>query len=264
MSASGSGDLFEIHRGEQPLLATAIHAGHDARPEVEQRFRISEEDRLREEDPFTDRWTSVAANRIVPVRSRFEVDLNRPPEHAVYRTPDDAWGLDVWSEDPDDDLVERSLAEYRVFYDLTRAILTDIEQQFGPFVVLDLHAYNHRREGPDGAPADPEANPVVNVGTGSVDRERWGDLVDRFVEDLSAGRLRDEPLDVRENVRFTGGNFPRWVNGAFPENGCALAIEVKKVYMDEWTGEPDEVAIDEIGRALAATVPGLMETLSAR
>ena len=29
-------------------------------------------------------------------RSRFEVDLNRPREEAVYRVPEDCWGLDVW------------------------------------------------------------------------------------------------------------------------------------------------------------------------
>ena len=38
---------------------------------------ISDDDRRREEDPFTSRWTTVAPNRIIPQRSRFEVDLNR-------------------------------------------------------------------------------------------------------------------------------------------------------------------------------------------
>lgn len=254
--------LWEVHRGEQPLLATAIHAGHALRPEVAGRIAVSEGERLREEDPCTDRWSAVAANRVIPVRSRFEVDLNRPPERAVYLRPEDAWGLRVWSEPPPGELLERSLGQHRAFYDLIRAILADIERQFGPFVVLDIHSYNHRRGGPDAPPEDPAANPQVNVGTASVARERWGALVDRFISELSAGRVGGEPLDVRENVRFLGGHFPRWVNSTFPEHGCALAIEVKKTYMDEWTGEIDETAVDEIGRALQATVPGLFESLS--
>src|ERR687884_306413 len=52
------------------------------------------------------------------------------------------------------------------------------------FVVLDLHSYNHRRSGPEAPPADPAGNPEINVGTGSLDRERWGPLVDRFADDL--------------------------------------------------------------------------------
>jgi hypothetical protein len=37
-------------------------------------------------------------------RSRFEVDLNRPRREAVYRIPEDAWGLDIWRDEvlPDD------------------------------------------------------------------------------------------------------------------------------------------------------------------
>jgi N-formylglutamate amidohydrolase len=261
-AANGDGELWHVHRGEQPLLATSVHDGHEVRPEVARMLALGEADRLREEDPFTSRWTTVAANRVVPRRSRFEVDLNRPPDQAVYRRPEDAWGLHVWQSDPDDDMVDRSLSEHRAFYDLLRAILSDIEQQFGPFIVLDLHSYNHRRDGADAPPADPVGNPVVNVGTGNLDRERFGPLVDRFIADLSEATVAGVRLDVRENVRFRGGHFPQWVNDTFPHNGCALAVEFKKIYLDEWTGEPDEEAIEEIERALRTTVPGLIESLS--
>ena len=40
-------------------------------------------------------------------------------------------------------------------------------------VVFDLHTYNHRRNGPDGPPADPAGNPQVNIGTGTMNRDRW-------------------------------------------------------------------------------------------
>ena len=67
---------------------------------------------------------------------------------------------------------------------------------------------------------------------------------------------------MRENVRFRGGHFSKWIAGTFPQNGCVLAVEFKKVYMDEWTGEPDEAAIKQIEHALRATIPGLVESLS--
>jgi hypothetical protein len=32
--------------------------------------------------------------------------------------------------------------------------------------------------------------------------------------------------------------------------------------MDEWSGVPDEAAIEQVGHALRATVPGLIESVS--
>jgi N-formylglutamate amidohydrolase len=258
------GELWEIHRGDQPLLATAIHDGHHVRAEAAELMAISEADRLREEDPYTARWTTVAPNRIIARRSRFEVDLNRPPEKAVYLTPDDSWGIKVWKRRPSQELTARSLSQYWAFYDLVRAILNDIEQQFGDFVVFDIHSYNHRRGGPEAPPDDPKANPVVNIGTGSMDRDLWAPLVDRFIADLSDQEVAGTKLDVRENVKFTGGQLSHWVHETYPEHGCSLAIEFKKVYMDEWTGEPDDGVIAELEQALLATLPGLFESLAAR
>jgi hypothetical protein len=37
----------------------------------------------------------VAPTHIIVTRSRFEVDLNRPRDKAVYRCAADAWNLDV-------------------------------------------------------------------------------------------------------------------------------------------------------------------------
>lgn len=258
------GELFEVHRGDQPILATAIHEGHELRGEVAALMVLPEADRYREEDPHTGGWTAIAANRLIARRSRFEVDLNRPPESAVYRTPDDCWGLEVWREPPPDELVARSMAEYQAFHEVAHGILAELEAQHGAFVVLDLHSYNHRREGPDGPPADPAGNPVVNVGTGNLDRARWAPLVDRFIDELAATEIAGAPTDVRENVRFRGGHFSKWVTETFPRNGCVLAVEMKKVYMDEWTGEADAAVVAQVGRALEATIPGLLESLRLR
>ncbi len=61
-----------------PVVATAIHAGHDLRPAVASCTALDDATRLREEDPFTDHLTSVGGSTVVAHRSRFEVDLNRP------------------------------------------------------------------------------------------------------------------------------------------------------------------------------------------
>ena len=64
-------------------------------------------------------------------------------------------------------------------------------------------------------------------------------------------------LDVRENVRFRGGYFSRWVHEQYPGRGCALAIEFKKTFMDEWTGVVDDDHVAQLGDALRDTLPTL-------
>lgn len=253
------GDAWTIVRGELPVIATAIHAGHDLRGEVSNLTKLAEADRLREEDPGTDHWTEVTGNRAVAHRSRFEVDLNRLRQKAVYLEPDDAFGLQVWKEIPGNGVLARSLDIYDGFYEAFRTLCDEVETAHGRFVVLDIHSYNHRRSGPDAPVDDPEKNPEINIGTGSMDRPRWAHLVDRFIREMADAPFEGGNLDVRENVRFKGGHLSRWVHENYPTSGCALAIEVKKIYMDEWTGREDETAVVSILEALRATLPGLLE-----
>jgi N-formylglutamate amidohydrolase len=256
-----NGDLWQIAEGQEPIVAAAIHDGHELRDEVAEIIALSDAERLREEDPYTGIWTTVATNQIIPRLSRFEVDLNRPGDRAVYLRPEDAWDLKLWKREPSSGLVERSLDEHGAFYRDVQRLFSELERRYGRFVVLDLHSYNHRRAGPGEPPADPRENPEVNVGTGTMDRSRWASLVDRFIRDLSAVDFMGRHLDVRENVKFRGGYFPRWIHETFPESACCLAVEVKKFFMDEWTGELSEEEFEAIPRALTGTVAGLLESL---
>jgi N-formylglutamate amidohydrolase len=254
--------VADVIEGEGPLVAAAIHDGHALRPEVAALIALDASARLREEDPFTADWTVVAPTRVVGRLSRFEVDLNRPREGAVYLTPKQAWGLDVWKRPPTPDVVARSLAAYDAFYDRLRRLLDEKARAYGRFIVYDLHNYNHRRDGPSAPPADPAANPQINLGTGTMNRQDWAPVIDRFVADLrAAGAAAGHPLDVRENVRFRGGYLATWIHSTWPGAGCVLSVEVKKFFMDEWTGRPYPGGIEHIRTSLGATVPGVLEAL---
>ena len=252
---------WRLARGEGPLVAAAVHAGHAVRDDVFAQLALDDSERLREEDPYTDAWTEIAPTRVVALRSRFEVDLNRPREKAVYRSPEDAWGLNVWKSELPEAVIAGSLAQYDSFYSSMRDVLAEIERLRGCFLVYDLHSYNHRRDGPTAPAADEAGNPQVNVGTGTMDRARWAPVVDRFIADLRAYDFPGGPLDVRENVKFCGGHFSRWVHETFPQAGCALAIEFKKFFMDEWSGEADQALVQAIGGALRSTTEGVLEQL---
>jgi N-formylglutamate amidohydrolase len=259
--SAADGPVWRVEMGDGPLVATAIHDGSAVRAEAAELLALEEEERVREEDPHTALWTSIAPTRIVALRSRFEIDLNRPRSHAVYRGPQDAWGLNVWKTELPSAVVDRSLAAYDAFYREVREVLEQLVARHGRVVVFDLHSYNHRRLGPAAPAADPQGNPDVNVGTGTMDRSRWGVVVDRLIESLGSHDFLGRRLDVRENVRFFGGNFPRWIHENFPDSVCAPAIEVKKFFMDEWTGEVDEPQRRAVGEALQSAAAAVLEAL---
>jgi N-formylglutamate deformylase len=256
-------DFSSISDFPDRVVLTAIHAGHQLRPSLASLTAVDDATRFREEDPFTDQLTHAGESRVVVHRSRFEVDLNRPPDGAVYVEPEDAWGLELWRTPLPESEIEQSLRAYETFHDELATRLDPLAQQ-GPFVLLDLHSYNHRRDGAEHAAAPPAENPEINIGTGSLDRGAWAPLVDDFVADLQSRRVAGHPLDVGENVRFRGGHLSRWVNERYEGVGCALAIEFKKVFMDEWTGTPDRSHISQLTEALRRALPVLRRHLADR
>ena len=247
-------DPWTFVQADGPIIATAIHAGHDLRPDVLDLCALSDEVRLREEDPHTNAWLPIGDSTFDVHRSRFEVDLNRPRDSAVYVEPADAWGLEIWREPPGSGIVEDSLGIYDAFYRDLGVACDGAAQAAERFVVIDLHSYNHRRGGPQAPVDDPSLNPEINVGTGSLDDEHFRDVADAFITAVGAHPFDGGTLDVRENVRFRGGHMSRWINARYEGRGCALAIEMKKIYMNEWTGEPDESVIAGISDALLAGV----------
>jgi N-formylglutamate amidohydrolase len=235
-----------------PVIATAVHNGHELRPTLAQFTAIDEKTRLREEDPHTGAIARRFANSIVVHRSRFEVDLNRERDEAVYEAPEDAWGLEVWRDPLGAAEVTESLGLYDRFYaDLALALDRLVEMQ-GGFILYDIHSYNHRRSGPQGDPEPIEESPIVNVGTGSLP-VRWKPVAEAFIESARGVVIDGAALDVRENVRFEGRQVAAWVHENYGETACALAIELKKIFVDEWSGEVDTDRLEALGAALLQT-----------
>lgn len=248
--------------GDGPLAAAALHAGHAIRSEVRSFLALNGEERRREEDPYTDRLAAVAPTRLIALHSRFEVDLNRSREECVYLHPNQAWGLTVWNRALPNEIRDGSRVLHDAFYTAASALLADLAARHGRFVVLDLHSFNHRRAGPEAEPDDPAGVPEINLGTGSLPADPWRPMVERFKAALRDASYRGRNLDVRENVTFRGGYFPRWVHETFPGSGCCLAIEIKKFFMDEWSGELDSLALAALEGVLVGALPVLHEELT--
>lgn len=245
---------WTVQHGPGAVIATAIHDGHELRPEVARAMALPDKDRLREEDPFTGQAVVDVPTHIIAHRSRFEFDLNRPPESAVYRTPDQSWGLKVWKQEPDEAFVARSLSIHADYYLMLRSVLDSIALRHDRFVLIDVHSYNHRRDGPEADPTPTDKAPDINIGTFSMPRDHWAFLIDPLVDALRGFNFNGRKLDVRENVAFQGkGQQTRFVHERYPLRGCAIALEFKKFYMDEWSGTPDPTELDAMRRFVKFT-----------
>jgi N-formylglutamate deformylase len=252
---------FKIIKGEGPVIGAAIHSGHYVREEIREKFLITEDVRLREEDPFTDRFIEFAPTRITVNSSRFEFDVNRPPGKAVYLSPEDAWGLHIWKQAPPKDCIERSLGLYERFYKEIKDLLDEYVSRNKKVFIYDVHSYNHRRKGPGEQPEDPAENPDINIGSGNTDRDYWKELIEDFINDLSGFDFNGSRLNIGENVKFRGGYFSEWIFKNYRKEICVLAVEIKKIYMDEWTGEVYNDKVELLKKALASTVPSVLGNL---
>lgn len=246
---------WDIVLGDGPVIATAIHDGHAIRDSLLPWLASEEADRRREEDPLTGMLTSVGDVRVRVRSSRFEVDLNRPRDKAISADPADTWDMRVWKNALPQAEIERSLQTWDAWYATMRTLLDAIIARWGCALLIDLHSYNHRRDGAAGDTADPEGNPDIELGVTTLDPKRWREVARCFREELKRHPIGDRSLDVRENVRFpTGGHFPEWVYAQYGERVCTISPEYKKIFMDEWSGEVDIAAIETLRAGLEAAV----------
>ncbi|MGY0618104.1 N-formylglutamate amidohydrolase [Lysobacter sp. A378] len=242
---------WDVVLGHGPVVATAIHDGHAIRPSLRPHLAVTDDERRREEDPLTGLLTAVGDVRIRVDASRFQADLNRPREKAISTDPADTWGLRVWRGELPATERDQSLADYDAFYAMAGELIERLIERWGCVLLIDIHSYNHRRDGADAAPAPQQDNPDIELGVTTLDPDRWGEVALRFAQ-----ALRDTPVagchpDVRENVRFpTGGYFPEWVYATWGERVCTISPEYKKIYMDEWTGQVDIAALEGFRRGL--------------
>lgn len=256
--------ILEYAEGHQPFMAVAVHNGHRVRPDLMKLMAVDERTRFRFESPYTRFWTAIADTSITVNTSRFEIDMNRERSCALYKTPEDAWGLELWKERPAPAANAHSMQEYDHFYKVLHRACAKMKREFGRFFVFDLQTYNHRPYGPKEPPVDPLQYPDIDVGTGGLNRDHWESLLERFIGDLRSYNYHGRQLNVGENVTFSGGHVGRYIQETFEDSGCVLSLRVKKFFMDEWTGVPDWAQLAGVREALRSTIPGVLEAVTGR
>jgi len=240
------------------IIFTAIHSGSLLSPLCQQNMKLDLPSRRLEEDPYTEEMAKLHTNYIIPQFSRFEIDLNRRRENALYRQPEDCWGLDSRKELPSAQQIDYAYQLYDQFYQDSKQHLEKIRDKFGKFLVLDIHSYNHQRQGENMPFDDPQKNPDIIIGTSNM-TDKWKPFISALQAKMQEFKIKGRSLDVRIDVKYPGGNFPRWIHRTFPDSGCAVALEFKKIYMNEWTGKVDYEILDSLKRLIVFCKPLMMD-----
>ncbi len=206
-----------------PYVCGAVHDGHQFRKELWENCLHTEYDRWFEEDPCTKEMVKTHPIVIAGCDSRFEYDLNRDPENAIY---DDAWGKQLWKTPLPENQKQKSLQKHANFYKVVHTLIEVLEETFGVVVVYDMHSYNWKRW-------DREV-PVINLGTKNIDNHRFGETVENWRQSLSELKLPHGILTTSKiNDTFQGnGYFLKYITQHFGYT-LVLATEFKKVYCDE-------------------------------
>lgn len=220
-----------------PYVCTAIHNGGNIRKSIRDKMGISKFKRWQEEDPYTGQFISSLPIKLIAHDSRYEYDLNRNIDECIY---DEVWGKEVWKTELTLKEKEESYIKHGSFYKVYHALIGKLENEFGACLVYDMHSYRHKRE-------NSRANlPVFNIGTEQVTDKRFRKYIDRWIKELSKVELSSTSIDAVENDVFLGkGYLVEYTLKNF-KNVLPLATEVKKIYVDENTGDDFPEIIYEI------------------
>ena len=203
----------------------AVHDGHQFRKELWDNCLHTEYERWFEEDPQTKEMVKTHPIVIAGCDSRFEYDLNRAPETAIY---EDAWGKQLWKSKLPKDMHDKSLQKHANFYKVVNALISKLEEKFGVCIVYDMHSYNWKRW--------TREVPTWNLGTSNIDNNR-------FKNEAESWRAILEKTPFPNNIKSTSlindtfqgnGYFLKYITQNF-NNTLVLATEIAKIYCDELT-----------------------------
>ncbi|QHI34967.1 hypothetical protein IMCC3317_03130 [Kordia antarctica] len=228
-----------------PYACGAVHDGHQFRRELWENCLHSEYDRWFEEDPATKEMIQTHPIVIAGMNSRFEYDLNRAPETAIY---EDAWGKQLWKKPLSETMKQKSLNKHANFYKVVHALIEKLEEKFGVCVIYDMHSYNWKRW--------EREVPTFNFGTTNINNARFGEIIEEWRKMLSEINLPNGIVSTSKiNDTFQGnGYFLKFITQHF-SNTLVLATEVKKIYCDEINQVMFPEVVSALEKALKTLIP---------
>lgn len=222
-----------------PAICTAIHNGDNVRKQIADKLLLNAKERKYEEDPYT--YDILASFPIVlqGLDSRYQYDLNRPPEGCIY---EEAWGKKVWSRPLTAKERKAGISLHDSYYRVLDALLTVLEKRSSRCIVYDLHSYNYKRLTTDA--------PLFNIGTHFIDRELYQPVLEHLKRRLLAAEFPNIENRVAFDDVFPGRGYQASFIHENHRQSLCIPLELKKVYMDETTGDPYPLILEAVTEGL--------------
>ncbi len=249
----------EFHFGKPSgCLGVALHNGSRVRPGLHEAMEVDQEERFREEDPFTDAFLREFPFRLVARDSRFEYDLNWEIEKCIYPRDKKKWGLQIWKRSLTSEEIDVTYDKYKEFHALMDLVINHILDHYPHAVVFDIHSFCYRRN--EEMRWWEDNRPEINLGTQYINRDHFSTLINLFLEEVSGITVEGHFLRVAENELFPGGYLTRKYAVSHNRQVLVLAIEYKKVFMNELTGELYPQILETLIENLVLTKDRILRT----
>ena len=227
-----------------PYICLALHSGGNIRKTLHDKIALNKFDRWYEEDPLTARLISSLPIRLTCNDSRYEYDLNRPVKECIYNI---AWGKKVWKNKLSESERNESIQKHKNFYKVLHTLTEFIHNQFDGCIIYDIHSYNYKRKDMQN-----KEQPVFNLGTKKIDKIRYvkySRFIKYWLKELGKIKIDSINVSVVENGIFCGKGYAIEYLMKHFSNILVLPTEIKKVYLDELSGDeyPDIISNLEQG-----------------
>jgi len=126
-------------------------------------------------------------------------------------------------------------SKFKEFHAILDIVVELMLEQDSPAVLFDIHSFCYQRERKINWFDD--EMPEINLGIRYINRHFFSPLIDCFLEGVSGTVIDGHPVRVVENELFPGGYLTRKYAQRQNRRVLVLAIEYKKIFMDEWTGD---------------------------
>ncbi|MEN8116647.1 MAG: N-formylglutamate amidohydrolase [Bacteroidota bacterium] len=226
----------EFHFNKPAFYAgVALHSRNKIRPEIIKKLAVSKKERFCDEDPYTELFIKKFPIQIIARDSRFEYDLNRDRENCIYKEYKRKWHLQVWDKTLSKKEKEISCLKFDEFFELTDMVCEYLLRQNKFVVLFDMHSFCFQRSEQTEWFNNPK--PEINIGTKASNRTLFLPLIQKFQKSLSKTQIDNKKIRVEENKIFNGGYLSRRIGQKYYNNVLTFALEYKKLFMNEITGQ---------------------------
>ncbi len=226
-----------------PAICTAVHSGTAFSDQLADKVQVDEQTRRQEEAPYTGDLLHSLPIVLRGLESRFQYDLNCPPQESSKSVLQEK---KIWQRALSAKEISQNIEKHKSYYRVLHALLTVLEAKFSCCIIYDLSSP------PSGNTITAEG--LFQIGTHYIEQGRYQPVLNHLKQRL----LKTQLTNISNSVSFDGGDSGKgyqatFINKKHPDSLC-IPLSIRKVYMDEKTGEPYPLIIDEFTQNLKQAI----------